>query len=636
MLAARCALGLASGAVLLSGAGPAAAQQKDLADLSIEELGNIQVTSVTKRPERLQDAPASIFVITGEDIRRAGVTSLAEALRLAPNLQVARVTSSTYAISARGFNNAIANKLLVMIDGRTVYSPIFSGTFWDAQNVLLEDVERIEVIDGPGGALWGANAVNGVINVITRSARSNREGVLFSAAGGNRESDGAMRVAGPLGEDGAARGYVMGFHRSGTQTVGGTSAQDAFGRQQTGFRADWGRTESNFTLQGDSYSGASVSIPNLGPVTVSGNNVLGRWNRQFADGSSFRLQAYLDHTERDDPVQFRDQMDIYDIEFQHGFRLGSQHSVLWGAGYRYAMDRTLVSLLIRFIPGDRDLKWANVFVQDEWSLARSLTLTLGAKVETNVYTGAEFLPSVRLAWKVADDQLLWGALSRAIRAPARIDREFFFPGNPVLPPNPVGPFIINGGPNFVSEVSNVGELGYRAQIAKVASVSFTAFHTVHDKLRSGEPAPAQVQNGASGYTNGVEGWGTYQATRDWRLMIGFSELRQHLKAAPGDPAGTSAQGNDPEHQQMLRSLFNLTERHELDFIVRHVSALPDPVVPAYTAVDARFGWKARPDLELSLVGQNLFDAAHVEFGAAPGASEIPRAWLLKAVWRPDR
>ena len=619
------------GTLFASAAVAQPAQVADLADLSIEELGNIQVTSVAKRPERLSDAPASIFVITGEDIRRSGATSLAEALRLAPNLQVARANSSTYAITARGFNNPITNKMLVLIDGRTVYSPIFSGTFWDAQDVLLEDVERIEVIDGPGGTLWGANAVNGVINVITRSARSNREGLLFSVAGGDREGDGAMRVAGPLGDDGAMRGYVKGFHRSGTQTVGGASALDAFSRQQGGFRADWGPQESNFTVQGDTYSGASVDVPGFGPTTVNGNNVLGRWSRQFADGSSFRLQAYIDHTERDDPIQFRDQMDIYDVEFQHGFGLGAKHRVLWGGGYRYAADSTQVSLLARFMPAGRELKWANAFLQDEWSLARSLTLTVGAKVETNVYTGAEFLPSARLAWKLTDGQLLWGALSRAVRAPARVDREFFFPGNPIG-----GIFLINGGPNFQSEVANVAELGYRGQIAKAASVSFTAFEDSYQHLRSGQPAPAQVQNGASGTTAGFEGWATYQAARNWRLMVGFVELREHLEAAPGDPAGTSALGNDPEHTQMLRSTLNLTDRHEIDFTVRHVSALPNPVVPGYTALDARFGWLPRPDLELSLIGQNLFDPGHVEFGAAPGASEIPRAWLLRAVWRPAR
>jgi iron complex outermembrane receptor protein len=636
-LLARRARCITTGAVLFSAAAAVSAQPiqvADLADLSIEELANIEITSVAKRPERLLDAPASIFVITGEDIRRSGATSLAEALRLAPNLQVARANSNSYAISARGFNNTITNKMLVLIDGRTVYSPIFSGAFWDVQDVMLEDVERIEVIDGPGGTLWGANAVNGVINVITRSARSNREGLLFSVGSGNRETDAAMRVTGPLGEDGAARTYVKGFNRSSTETASGASARDAWGQQRAGFRADWGSLASNYTFQGDTYTGSTVSIPGLGPTNVSGSNLVGRWKRQLDGGSSFQLQAYIDHTQRDDPIQFRDEMDIYDIEFQHSFGLAARHRVLWGGGYRYAADSTQVSLLVRFIPADRDLKWGNVFVQDEWSITSDLTLTLGYKVETNVYTGAEYLPSARLAWKLAPDHLLWGAVSRAVRAPARVDREFFFPGQPVIPAT--NTFLINGGPNFQSEVANVAELGYRGQIAKAATVSFTAFQEVYTHLRSGESPPAQVQNEAKGATIGLEGWATFQATRDWRLMAGFVEQRLHLQPGSADPAGTSAQGNDPEHTQMLRSLLNFTDRHEFDLTVRHVSALPNPVVPAYTAVDARFGWRVRSDLELSLVGQNLFDPGHVEFGTPATASEIPRAVFLKAVWRPER
>jgi len=632
----RCVSPLTAGAFLVSVAAAASAQPMqvaDLADLSIEELGNIEITSVAKRPERLSDAAASIFVITGEDIRRSGVTSLAEALRLAPNLQVARSNSNTYAISARGFNNTITNKMLVLIDGRTVYSPIFSGTFWDVQDVLLEDVERIEVIDGPGGTLWGANAVNGVINVITRSARSN-QGPLFSAGSGNRETGFAMRIVGPVGEDGAARGYVKGFNRSGTELTNGASANDAWGRQQAGFRSDWGGRESNFTFQGDTYTGSNVPVPVFGATTVSGSNLLGRWTRQ-SGGSGFQLQTYFDHTQRDDQFLFRDEMNIYDIEFQHSFELFSQHRVLWGAGYRIANDSTIPSPFVRFVPQDRKLKWGNVFVQDEWAIVRSVTLTLGAKVETNVYTGAEYLPSARLAWKLAPDHLVWTAWSKAVRAPARIDRDFFLsiplPGNVSIP-------IIVGGPDFQSEVANVTQLGYRGQVAKAATVSFTAFQDLYEHLRSGQNAPAQVQNEAKGATLGLEGWGTYQATREWRLMIGFTELRQHLHPGPADPAGTSAQGNDPEHTQILRSLLDLTDRHELDLTVRHVSALPNPLVPAYTAVDIRFGWRPSREFDWSLTVQNLFDQAHVEFqpNANTVPSEIPRSVFLKLVWRPGR
>jgi iron complex outermembrane receptor protein len=626
----RCARGLAAVAALAATVAAAAESpgKRDLADLSLEELSNIEITSVAKRAERLSDAPASVFVITGEDIRRSGATSLPEALRLAPNLEVARVSSNTYAISARGFNNAIGNKLLVLIDGRTVYSPIFSGVFWDVQDLMLEDVERIEVIDGPGAALWGANAVNGVINVITRPAQSTR-GPLLSAGSGNRESDLAARLGGPLGDNGSMRLYAKGFSRNGTRSGNGTELRDAWDRQQAGFRTDWGGADGGFTFQGDAYAGAVIAGAALGSPTVAGSNLLGRWNRQFADGSSFRLQAYYDHAERDDPIQFRDKMDVYDVEFQHAPAFGANHRVLWGGGYRYAQDNTRTSLLVRFIPDDRSLKWWNAFVQDEVSLASSVVLTLGVKVETNVYTGPEYLPSLRLAWKPSADKLVWGALSRAVRAPARIDREFFFPGNP--------PFFINGGPDFQSEVFDVAELGYRARLAKAASFSMTAFHHIHDKLRSGSAPPAQVHNNAEGTTSGFEGWGNYQATDAWRLSAGFVELRQrlHLKSdSPPDPTAISNLGNDPEHTQMLRSLLNLSERHEFDLVLRHVSALPNPAVPAYTAVDARLGWRARRDTELSLAVQNLFDPRHVEFGAAGTASEIPRSVFLKLLWRP--
>ncbi|HMH16718.1 MAG TPA: TonB-dependent receptor [Burkholderiales bacterium] len=609
----------------------------DLADLSLEELSNIEITSVSKRPERLADAPASIFVITAEDIRRSGATTIPEALRLAPNLEVAKVNSNTYAISARGFNNAIGNKLLVLIDGRTVYSPLFAGVFWDQQDVMLEDVERIEVIDGPGGTLWGANAVNGVINVITRSSQQT-QGILFSAGSGNTGTDVAFRVGDKLGENATFRAYAKGLSRTSTTFASGADAHDSYERQQAGFRADWGGGNDSFTFQGDAYNGEGERNV-LGTPTVSGSNLLGRWTRQLDGGASLRVQAYFDHAERDDTIAFRDQMDTYDLEFQHGFAFDfvARQKILWGGGYRTAHDQTQTSLLVSFIPPGRDLKWSNLFVQDEISLGRSVVLTLGAKTETNVYTGAEWLPSVRVAWKPNTNQLVWSAYSRAVRAPSRVDREFFFPGQP--------PFLINGGPNFQSEVSNVFEQGYRAQLTKTVSFSTTAFYAIHDSLRSGSAPPAQVQNNAEGRTNGVEAWGNYQVTRAWRLSAGFVELRQHLHLQPGSPVDPTAipnLGNDPEHTRMLRSSLNLTDKHQFDFTIRHVSALPNPGVPAYTAVDARIGWRVRPDTELSLTLQNqmqdLFDSKHVEFVGNPppatGGNQIGRSVFLKLVFRP--
>jgi iron complex outermembrane receptor protein len=613
----------------------------DLADLSLEQLANIEVTSVSRRAERLADAPASIYVITSEDIRRAGVTSLPEALRLAPNLQVARSSASGYAITARGFNSTTANKLLVLVDGRSVYTPLFSGVFWDTPDVMLEDVERIEVISGPGATLWGANAVNGVINVITRSARAS-QGALLGAGGGNRESGGAVRYGGKIGTDGHYRVYGKFFDRDNTERANGTEVRDGWQKGQVGFRADWGGASRGFTLQGDAYTG-KLDQAQPGRTSIDGMNLLGRWNQRLAGGSDIRLQAYLDHTERDVPGTFGEVLDILDVEFQHGIQLAASNRVLWGGGYRYARDRVQNSAVLAFLPADKNLDWANVFVQDEIKLSATVELTAGLKLERNDYTGWETLPSVRLAWKPSADQLLWTALSRAVRAPSRLDRELFAPGNP--------PFTLLGGPNFRSEISNVFELGYRAQPASAISYSVTVFYHDHDHLRSLEPAPGGtcvsltaagstcvLGNLIEGTTKGVETWGSYQVTRKWRLTGGAVYLDQDLERKPGslDPTGPSGLGNDPSYQWQLRSAMNLTDRHEFDIIVRGVGALPSPAVPSYTAVDARLGWRATRDIELSLTLQNLFDDKHPEFGSATGPtvrSEYERGVFLKLLWR---
>jgi iron complex outermembrane receptor protein len=605
----------------------------NLADLSLEELSNIEVTSVSGYAERLADAAASIFVITAEDIRRSGYRTLPEALRLAPNLQVARSSVSGYAISARGFNNdnGLANKLLVLIDGRTVYSLSLSGVFWDMQDVMLEDVERIEVISGPGATLWGANAVNGVINVITRTAQST-QGALVTLGGGNREKGAAFRFGGKLGSDGHFRVYGKTDDFQNTKIANGNPVPDGWNRGQVGFRTEWGGTSRSFTIQGDAYKGKSEDLPTGRAVEVSGANLLARWNQQLDNGSNIRLQAYYDRTDREDPLLFRDEISVFDIEFKHDIPLGT-HKVLWGAGYRRAHSDMRNSLFFGFVPPVRNLSWTNLFAQDEIKLTRTIDLTVGLKLESNDYTGWEYLPSARLAWKPSSNQLAWGSVSRAVRAPARLDRELRFPPSGSF--LPIG-FIINGGPNFVSEVANVIELGYRAQPTSTLTYSITAFHHIYDKLRSGQPPPfANIENKIEGTANGIEAWATYQPTRAWRLSGGFTTLHKHLKLKSGstDPTGPSALGNDPDQQWMLRSAFNFTDRHEFDVMVRRVGALPLPAVPAYTAVDARFGWRASRDVELSLTLQNIFDREHAEFGAAPARSEYQRGVFLKLLWR---
>jgi iron complex outermembrane receptor protein len=600
-----------------------------LADFSLEDLSNIAITSVSGRAERLSGAPASIFVITNDDIRRSGVTSLPEALRLAPNLEVARMSANSYAISARGMNNA-DNKLLVLIDGRIVYTPLYSGVLWDAQDVLLQDVERIEVISGPGGTLWGSNAVNGVINVITRGA-SSTQGSLVAVGGGNQERDFAARYGGKLGDDVFFRLYAKGFHDDSTERTDGSSAQDAWKRAQIGFRVDW---RSELTVQGDAYKGV-VDQANAGQQHISGANVLARWTHALSGGDSVLAQAYIDQTQLEVPGApgigtLAERLNIYDVELQYNMKRIDAHTVTWGAGYRLARDHLNNSPVIAFLPDQRNLTWADVFIQDVIALKDDLNLTAGVRGEHNSYTGFEVLPSVRLSWKLDPQNLVWGGVSRAVRTPSRLDRDLYSPAQP--------PFVIAGGPQFRSETSDVFELGIRAQPTATLSYSITAFHHIYNHLRSVELIDGSylsVANQMEGNASGVEAWANWQVTGSWRLSAGGMVLDQNLKLRPDstDPTGISAAGNDPDNQWTLRSSMDLPHDTSLDLAIRHVAALPDPVVPAYTAFDARLAWRPRPDLELSLTGQNLFGTEHVEFGPAASASVIPRSIFFNVLWR---
>jgi iron complex outermembrane receptor protein len=614
----------------LTGTGNAQAKTADLADLSLEELANIEITSVSRRAERLADAPASIYVITGEDIRRSGATSLPEVLRLAPNLQVARIDSRQYAITARGFNGtAASNKLLVLIDGRTVYTPLFSGVFWDVQDTLLEDIERIEVISGPGATLWGANAVNGVINVITRSAADTR-GTLAYAGAGNVERGAAARHGVELSGGGALRVYGKFFDRDNTERSNGTLVADAWHHGQGGFRADWRAAADSFTFQGDAYRGRQEQAA-PGETETSGGNLLARWARRLSGIDRLQVQVYFDNTEREIPGSFVERLNTYDIEAQHGFQAARAHYLTWGGGYRQTNDRVTNTPALAFLPADKTLRWTSLFAQDEIDLSNTLRLTVGAKLESNSYTGSEFLPSARLAWKHAADDLLWAAASRAVRAPSRIDRELFSPSQP--------PFLLAGGPDFRSEISNIFELGYRAQVGPRASYSATAFHSVHDHLRSIEPAGGGALvfgNKMEGKSTGLEAWGSVQATARWRLSAGATLLDQdlRLKADSGDPSGVAAAGNDPSHQLSLRSSHDLPRRQRIDVTLRQVGRLPSPAVPEYTSLDVHYSWRWQRGIELSLAAQNLGDPRHPEFGAAATRSEIERALLFALRWTP--
>jgi iron complex outermembrane receptor protein len=606
----------------------------DVDDLRLEDLANIKVTSVSKRAELLTDAPASIFVITGEDIRRAGATTLPDALRLAPNLQVAGVDARNYAVTARGFNNPFENKLLVLIDGRVVYSPLFSGVFWDAQDVLLEDVDRIEVISGPGATMWGANAVNGVVNVITKRA-DQTQGTLAAVDGSRDRASGSVRY-GALANGGSYRVYGKTARSDDLPREDGRLALTGWHRTQAGFRSDWGNTLQQSTVQGDAYKGA-LHQNGTADITIGGANLLGRLTRQTASGSELSLQAYWDYTERNQPNAFIEHLNTLDLQAQEATQAGA-HTLLWGAAYRLASDHVQNDRSFAFLPGSQNMSWANVFIQDEFALRENLRLTGGLKLERNSYTGLEVLPTLRLAYKPVANQLLWGALSRSVRAPSRIDRDFFSPSNPPIV-NGVPHYTIAGGPDFESEIANVAELGYRAQFTPALSYSATAFYSRYDRLRTGElgsNGAIVFTNGGEGRSRGIETWGNWQALPTWRLSAGFVVQHVTTDVKPGVTDFLSKTGlatSDPSNHWLLRSSFDVRDGQELDLSLRHSGSLAAPSVPAYTALDLRYGWRIGKGLDLSLIGQNLLDHSHPEYGGLSGRTVYERALAVKLVWQ---
>lgn len=624
------ALGIAFGATgaVAADASGEIRSPAELSRMSIEELADIAITSVSKRPELLSDAAAAVYVITREDIRRSGANSIPEMLRLAPNLQVARVDASQYAITARGFNSTTANKLLVLIDGRSVYTPLFSGVFWDVQDVMPENIDRIEVVSGPGGTLWGANAVSGVINIVTRDAKDTQGGLVTAGAGAGLRSA-AVRYGGKLGEDASYRITAQGFKRSDTANAGGVSAQDSWDKQQVGFRLDWGRANDALMVEANAYDG-SIDQKVFDDKSVSGNHLLARWNRKLADNSSLQIQTYYDRSKRVYPGTFGEVLDTYDFDVQHRFPIGARHDIVWGGGYRLSRDDVSNSAMLAFLPAQRNLTLANVFIQDSVTLDEHLQLTVGAKVEHNNYTGLEFQPNVRLAWKLPDHALLWSAISRSVRTPSRVDSDLYAPGNP--------PFFFAGGPNFQSEKQTTYEIGYRMQPVPHASFSISTYYNVYDQLRSTEAAggglPAILANKLEGNTYGVEMWGSYRVTDWWRLNAGYNYIKKDLRLDPGSRDVTSlGAGTDPAHQFSVRSTMNLAHSLELDVTLRSIAQLTNPNVPGYTALDARLGWAVSKDVDISLSGFNLLDPHHPEFGAAPGRSELGRSFYLKMLWK---
>jgi iron complex outermembrane receptor protein len=609
-------------------AGAAAQSARDLADLSIEELSNIEVTSVSRRPESLAQSAASIYVITAEDIRRSGATSLPEALRLAPNLEVGRFSSSGYTISARGFNSInAANKMLVLIDGRSVFTPFFNSAFWDQQDVMLADVDRIEVISGPGGTLWGANAVNGVINVITKSSAGTQGGLVDAVAGGF-EQRGAVRYGGRIGEHGTFRAYAQAFGEDHTFLADGSDAQDGWRGSQAGFRSDFDTTAGAFTLQGDAYENR-VDSPG---GRRSGGNVLGRWSRRLSSQSSLEVQAFYDEQNRSDvggpdtPGISTEEVRTFDVQVEQTWVSG-QHEAVWGFGHRAWRDR-FVNTINPFVldPESQSVSLTNVYAQDTYAVTGDLKLTAGVKFEYSSFSGWAVMPSFRAGWQAAPRQFFWAAVSRAVRPPSRLERDLTFPG------------LFDTSPEFESEKLVAYEAGWRSQLAARASASVSLFYNDYTDLRTTALGagffPGTFRNGLEGHTYGLEAWGSFAPYPWWRLDPGVTLLHKdfHLKPGEIDAAGPqTVLGHDPANQWFLRSYMDLPRNLQLYVALRRIAALGDIGVPGYFAADVRLAWQVTPNLELSVRGDNVTDARHAE-ASVPPIQEIPRTAYFGVRW----
>lgn len=616
---------------------------KQLMKLSLEELLNVEVTSVSRHPQKRLDAPAAIEVIDNEDITDSAATTLPEALRLATHLDVAQKNPHDWGISARGFNTALANKLLVQMDGRTLYSPLFSGVFWDAQDYLLKDIERIEVISGPGATLWGANAVNGVINITTKSAKDTL-GLYTEATAGTELRDAfAVRYGTRLAPNVYFRAYAQTADRDNTVNVSGAPLADAWTMHRGGFRVDAEPgSDQTFTVQGDIYKGSEYVVTS-GIQRISGGNLLGRWFRSWSPESDLTAQLYYDHTHLADPItnQFGtnqmlvDDLDTYDFDLQHRFPIGFLNEIVWGVGYRLTRDHAHNASNTAFLPARVDHQLFSAFAQDEISLGKSLVVTLGSKIEHNDYTGIEIEPSVKARWRLDPKQSVWAAISRAVRMPSRYDRDIFQPNPP--------PVVASGSKHFTSERLVAYEAGYRAILAEKATFSASVFYNDYGNLRSFGPAPGtrtpiMFGNNLEGETHGLETDIEYQVTANWRLRAGYDLLLEHLHVKPGyiDVFGGNFEVSDPEHQASLFSSWKLPHGFGFSVQARWIDALPltSGKVPSYAEIDARIAWHPTENLELSIAGQNLLHAHHPEFGLATARrEELQRGVYAKVSWQ---
>ena len=638
----------------------------DLANESLEDLMNIKVTSVSKQEQKVSRTAAAIFVITSEDIRRSGATNIPDLLRMVPGVDVAQINANTWAVSIRGFNTRFSDKLLVMVDGRSVYTPTFGGVYWDVVDLPLEDIERIEVIRGPGGSVWGANAVNGVINIITKAAAETKGAMVVAGGGNTDEGFATLQYGGSLGAKTDFRVYTKYFNQDHNPGLSGPDGGDGWGVLRGGFRADVVfSSKDNLTIQGDLYRGeAGQAEPYLASVTsplelvaigvnVSGGFVQGIWNHTFSARSGTSLQVSYQQYKRNDLIL--ENRGTVDIDFQNHFLWGERQNIIWGLDYRNSRTTTVGTLAASLNPADLTTQLFSSFIQDEFALIHDrLYLTVGTKLEHDYYNGFSLMPSGRVVWTPSDHQTLWAAVSRAARTPSAIDASVRYNfggfigagGTPTL-------ISFIGNPNVKNEDLLAYEAGYRTMLSDRVSVDLAAYYNSYTNQDTVEPTtpfiedtpapphldvPETYENLMYGETQGLEIFANWKVLDRWTLSPGyaFEQIHMHLEPESQDTTSVSAaEGSSPVHSAQLRSHVVLPRNLAWDTSLFFTDRIADPVIPAYTRLDTGVTWQWKKGVVFSLVGQNLLKDRHLEYDdlySSTATTLVKRSVYAKVTW----
>jgi len=636
-----------------------------LKQLSLAQLGDVEVTTASKEPEEVWKTPAAVYVLTSEDIRRSGATSIPEVLRLVPGVQVSRIDNDHWAVGIRGFADQFSKSMLVLVDGRSLYTPLFAGVYWALQDgILLEDVERIEVIRGPGGTIWGANAVTGVINIITKRTKDTH-GALASVGGGNIDQGlSGFRYGAGNGGNFDYRVYGKGFSR-GAGFHSDDQGFDTWRMGQMGFRTDWDvRHNDHLTIQGDMYKGGvgeAVGYGSFTPpeqivsyqaVAVSGGNLMAKWRHDLRKGSDIQVQAYYDRTYAIAP-HYQETRNTFDLDFIHHLTLGEHHRFIWGLGARLSPSEFVQKVpTLDLIPHDIANNVYSGFVQDEIAIVpNKFSLTIGSKLEHNNYTGFEIQPSIRGLWAITPRQTFWAAVTRAVRTPSRVEEDFHLIAFGIA--SPLIYLAVDGNQHLSSERLIGYEAGYRTLVTPKFYVDIAVFHNDYDDLISFgapsvtlDPTPTPLHltirypwaNGVRGSTDGFEIAPDWKPARWWQTKATYSYLNLNLESKPGAVDGghyvTNVEGSSPHNQVTLQSRFNLPKGFEFDQTYRYVSALPAQLVDSYSTADVHLAWRATRQVEFSVVGENLFQPRHPEFGGDLGLLVgIKRSVYAQITWR---